>query len=507
MTQLEADFCVVGAGISGLSAAYWLHKAESTVIVLEASDRVGGRVWTRRLSNGTPFEIGAQWVSDPGFQPHIRALMDELSRDLHKNIDIHEQYIGGKNAFVDAEGNVSYYDEKLPPPEGLPPVSLLAQADLGAAVLALNQMASVIHSDSRWDRVEFDSLISGGVKDTIAADRMTLHNWIEDNMSEPAAKALLVAAFRGMFGLEPEALSLLHVLFMIKSALSNVLNITGSGENGAQHYRLPEGVNQITDGIAAKLGSAIHVNSPVRNIVQSEDHVVVSSDTVSVKARRVIVATSTVAVNFIRFNPILPPDRAQLQHRMPMGSFWKIWLVYDEPFWRKKNLSGQIVSIAKNAFVANARDCTLPGEGQPGLLACFIDADKARELAHLSREKRRETIIREVARGLGKDALNLSPGITFPATPPQNPVADSYFEWNWSLPEWIRGDYAGAPGPGVYTAYGFGPAIREPFGRVHWAGSDAGTVFYGGMNGAVEAGGRAATDVLTAEPSVKGASR
>src|SRR5258708_15690229 len=241
-----------------------------------------------------------------------------------------------------------------------------------AAILALNQMASVIHSDSRWDRVEFDSLISGGVKDTIAADRVTLYNWMEDNMSEPAAKALLVAAFRGMFGQEPEALSLLHVLFMIKSALSNVLNITGSGENGAQHYRLPEGVNQITDGIAAELGSAIHVNSPVRTIAQSEDHVVVSSDTVSVRARRAIIATSSVAANFIRFDPILPPDRAQLQQRMPMGSFWKIWLVYDEPFWRKKDLSGQIVSIDPKAFLANPPDFTLPGGGQPGLIACFI---------------------------------------------------------------------------------------------------------------------------------------
>ncbi len=132
MTQLEADFCVVGAGISGLAAAYWLHKADSKVVVLEAADRIGGRIWTERLSKGTPFEIGAQWVSDREFQPHIRALMDELARDRRKNIDMYEQYIGGRNSFVDADGTVSYYDEKLPPPEGLPPVSLLAQADMGA---------------------------------------------------------------------------------------------------------------------------------------------------------------------------------------------------------------------------------------------------------------------------------------------------------------------------------------------------------------------------------------
>jgi monoamine oxidase len=98
MIQREADFCVVGAGISGMAAAYRLRKAGSTVIVLEAGDRKGGRVWTEHLSNGTPFEIGAQWVSDFGLQPHVRALMQELSGDRHRNIEITEQYIGGQKA-------------------------------------------------------------------------------------------------------------------------------------------------------------------------------------------------------------------------------------------------------------------------------------------------------------------------------------------------------------------------------------------------------------------------
>src|SRR5258708_17712157 len=101
MTQLEDDFCVLGAGIAGLAAAYWLHKAESKDVVLEAADRFGGSIWTERLSNGTPFEIGAQWVSDREFQPHIRALMDELARDRRKNIDMYEQYIGNSGELGD----------------------------------------------------------------------------------------------------------------------------------------------------------------------------------------------------------------------------------------------------------------------------------------------------------------------------------------------------------------------------------------------------------------------
>src|SRR5258706_76479 len=111
MVQLEADICVVGAGISGLAAAYRVHKAGSTVIVLEAGDRVGGRVWTERLSNGTPFEIGAQWVSDFSLQPHLRTLMQDLAADRNKTFDLTEQYIGGKNVFVGLDGKVGHYYE------------------------------------------------------------------------------------------------------------------------------------------------------------------------------------------------------------------------------------------------------------------------------------------------------------------------------------------------------------------------------------------------------------
>src|SRR6267143_7252175 len=96
LTQLEADFCVVGAGISGMAAAYRLHKAGNTVMVLEAGSRIGGRIWTEWLSNGTVFEIGAEWVSDFSLQPHLRTLMDDIARDQHVKFDTSEQYIGGK---------------------------------------------------------------------------------------------------------------------------------------------------------------------------------------------------------------------------------------------------------------------------------------------------------------------------------------------------------------------------------------------------------------------------
>ena len=503
MPELSTDFCVVGAGISGLAAAYRLHQARQTVTVLEAAPRIGGRIWTERLSNGSVFEIGAEWISEPSLQCHIRTLMDDLARDRHITFDTFEQYIGGKNTFVGFDGAVSHYYE-VPPQgddqsDGLPHISDAAKADLASAFASLGYMSLAVSLDARWDPVAFDPLLSGGVAGAAEADRITLHNWIESAMSERVAKALVTAVFRGTMGLEPDAISLLHVLFFLRTFGSDPQNVMGSQAGQAQHLRLPGGVGRIVDAIAGALGpNAIFTGAPVRDIAQDRDSVTVRSGAVTVKARRVIVATTSTAVNAIHFDPPLPPDRAQLQQRMGLGSFWKIWLVYDRPFWRP-DLSGQVVSLNPKSFVANTRDSTLPGEGQPGLLTCFVDADKAREFAALSREARRETVIGEMVHALGEPARHLSPTVKYPAVLPQNPEPDAYFEWNWSLPDYIRGDYAAAPGPGVYTAYGFGPAIQSPFQRVHWAGSDTGKECYGAMSGAVQAGDRAAAEALQAE--------
>src|SRR5258706_3723170 len=114
---LEADFCVVGAGYAGLAAAYRIHQQQRSVIVLEAGPQVGGRVWTKHLSDGTPFEIGGAWVADFEHQPNIRQLMKELGVGVYKQPD------SGINVFVDANGQVSQYDTQNPV-DPLPPISL-----------------------------------------------------------------------------------------------------------------------------------------------------------------------------------------------------------------------------------------------------------------------------------------------------------------------------------------------------------------------------------------------
>ncbi len=103
---------------------------------------------------------------------------------------------------------------------------------------------------------------------------------------------------------------------------------------------------------------------------------------------------------FIRFDPILPADRAQLQQRVPQGTVWKIWLVYDRAFWRDQGLSGDTISIQPGDFIPNSRDSGPPAEQRmPGLMVCFVVGPRA-------------SIFNARGAALAHDPLSRRPGAT-----------------------------------------------------------------------------------------------
>jgi monoamine oxidase len=506
MTQLDAEYCVVGGGYAGLAAAHRLLQKKHTVIVLEASGHPGGRVWTKQLSDGTPFDIGAAWVASPKSQPHVRSLMSELG------VKTYPQFTNGKEGstvFVGLDGKVSAYQPlsadmlaKLPEFSSDPLLSLAAKADIGLAIFALNEMSKAIHAESPWDEVDLPETFTVGPKTTREADQITCQTWLDLNLATPEAKALLGSAIVGVFGVSVAAASFLHLLFMVKSFNSNFVNMIGSGKDEAEEFRVKGGAQEMAKRIAKKLGSNLILNAPARLIQQDARGVTVVADQSTVRARRVIVATGTTMANTIRFDPILPSARALLQQRMPQGEVWKIWLCYDRAFWRDKKLelNGESVSIDPRDFVANSRDAGPDlAQMRPGLMNAFVAGDRAREFNAMGRAKRKKQVLKELVHRFGKQAGQLSKTITFPAVLPQNPEPDAYFEWNWAAEEFARGDYAAVPGPGVLTATGFGAAIRAPFRRVHWASVDAATFPYASISGAVQSGVKTADEVMAAD--------
>lgn len=157
-----------------------------------------------------------------------------------------------------------------------------------------------------------------------------------------------------------------------------------------------------------------------------------------------------------------------------MGEVIKCVVTYKDPFWRDRDYSGEVLS--DKGLLTEIRDNASYPEAAPGLVA-FLIGDQARQWRKRSQAERRAAALDELALYFGDQA--------------KEPV--EYVEQDWSTVEWTTGGYGAIMGPG--TLLGYAEALREPFGRIHWAGADRATRWYGYMEGAIESGIRAADEV------------
>ncbi|HEX2088339.1 MAG TPA: FAD-dependent oxidoreductase, partial [Actinomycetota bacterium] len=266
---------------------------------------------------------------------------------------------------------------------------------------------------------------------------------------------------------------LLHFLFYAHSG-GSLEKLIGVRE-AAQQDRFVGGSQLLAIEMAKALGASVRLGVPVRRIRQSEGGVAVEGDGVSVSARSVVVAVPPTLAGRIDYDPPLPFLRDQLHQRMPHGTVIKANVVYDDPFWRRDGLSGQAfdVELPFSTVFDNS-----PPEGAPGVLVGFFEAEQAIQYGQRSREDRRNTAVECLVRYFGRRAGS----------------PEAYYELDWSQEEWTRGCYGGHMPPGAWTQ--FGPALREPVGRIHWAGTETAIRWCGYMDGAIESGHRAADEVI-----------
>jgi monoamine oxidase len=449
----DCDVIVVGAGLAGLTAARELSAAGLEVRVLEARDRVGGRTLSQPVSDHPEdiIEVGGQWVGPT--QHEVLGLARELG------IATYPTHATGKNLFEDGRGKLKRYRGTIPM---LPPHVMV---DYGQADLRLKRLINRVDPAAPWEAEDAERL-----------DEQSFATWIRRTAKTKTAREALTTAIRAVFSVEPADVSLLHVLFYAAAAggWDDLLDTEG----GAQQDRLAGGTQQLSVRMSEELGDRVMLSAPVRSIHSEGEGVVVGE----LRSRRVIVAVPPVLAGRIDYDAPLPAPRDQLTQRMPMGSVIKCIAVYEEAFWRQDGLSGQAISLPGPAQVVF--DNT-PPNGSPALLA-FLEGKDARELAHLSEAERRDAVLRCFQRLFGRRAAH--------------PVL--YVEKDWSAEPYSRGCYAGVFGPGAWTAYG--RLLREPVGRIHWAGTETATRWMGYMDGAIQSGKRAAAEVLRSEGAAFG---
>ena len=275
-----------------------------------------------------------------------------------------------------------------------------------------------------------------------------------------------------LFCVDPDEVSLLGSLVLARGGGSFEYYIDSTI---TETHLVDGGAPELAVRLAATLGDALHLSSPVRLIRQSDDGVEVSSDRLTVDARRVIVATPPLLASRIEYDPALPAAHTQLLRRMLSGSALRGITIYDEPFWRSDGLNG--MSVAPDLPVPVALDQS-PRSGSPGILSSYMFGPQAVRAAALDPAERRDLWLRALAMRYGPKALS----------------PRAHLETDWAAQEWSLGGMIAHFAPGVLT--NFGPALREPADRIHWAGAERATEMHGLMEGAVRSGERAADEVL-----------
>ena len=454
----RADVVVVGAGLSGLAAAEAIRNAGRSVLVLEARDRVGGRVLNEPIGDGEVIEVGGQWVGP------TQNVVTDWARDL-----------GVQTFPTYNEGDYIYYREgrRLPyrpdtPLGAIPPDPGAAEA--GAALAQLNEMSASIPLDAPWQAARAEE-----------HDSKTADTWIKENTASSGGRFLVDLGIGAIYAAEPRDVSLLHLLFYIRAAgdeqnpgnVERLLNTAG----GAQESRFVGGSQQIALRAAARLGRRVLLDWPVRRIGQDRKQAMLRGERGAVAAKRVIVTLPPALAGRIDYRPALPALRDQLTQRMPQGSAIKCQAIYDRPFWRDRGLAGQAVSDQGPARITFDNS---PPDGGPGVLLGFVEGTYARRHSKRPEAERRDAVLRNFATLFGDEALR--------------PLR--YVERDWASEPWTRGCFVGFTTPGVLLDYG--ESLRAPVGRIHWAGAETATIWNGYMDGAVRSGRRAAAEVLAA---------
>jgi monoamine oxidase len=461
----ECEVVVVGAGYSGLAAGRHLARAGVDALVVEARHRVGGRSFTEVTETGHTIDRGGQWIGPA--QDHLSALAAE------QGVATFPTYTEGHGVEL-REGRRDLY-------VGLIPTSDPAGAADGiACMLQLDLAAFDVPLHAPWEAAGAAEL-----------DQQTLATYFATHLTSASARSILEVAVKAIFGTGSGELSLLFALFYLHAGggLTNLARTTG----GAQERRFVGGSQQLAGGMAEELGDRVVLGAPVESVAYGPDHVTITArlvpphadpadpnvahDPLRVRARRAIFAMAPALCGRLRYAPPLPGNRDQLCQRMPMGAVTKVHVLYEEPFWRAAGLNGQIV--APGSVLESAFDNS-PEDASHGAIVGFVAGDDCRHMEAAGPGVRQQAVLSELERAFG-------PGARAPI---------EIVEQHWPAEPFTRGGPVAVSTPGALTA--LGPALREPVGPLHWAGTETATQWCGYLDGALSAGVRAADEVLHA---------
>lgn len=449
MSEQSASVVIVGGGFSGIAAAKKLHEAGVSFLVLEARERLGGRVYTKRFDQDYYLDFGGQWIGP------TQDRMYELCHEL--GVSYFATYNQGKN--------ILDLGEKLKTYRGtIPKLDLFSLLNLDWLIRKIEKLARQIDPNAPWNHPKAKEW-----------DSQQLDEFLLKHSKTTACYKVIRVGCETIFACDPDQVSLLHALFYIRSgtSLDCLINVKG----GAQQDRIKGGMQTLIEAMAKPFLNQILFQSPAQQIHYSENGVEILGEGFSISASKVILAVPPPLLAQIEFSPALPEAKAKLFQNYPMGRVAKCFMIYDKPFWRELGFSGQSVSDDKTPF-QTLYDCS-PADASKGILMGFVVGSRAEQFFSIEKNDRKVKMEAILTRYFGEKAKE----------------AIEYQEFSMTDKTWSRGCYAALMQPHAWTD--FQDAYRSPLPPLYFAGTEAAVKWHGYIEGAVLAGESAATDVLT----------
>ncbi len=469
----ETDVVIVGGGLSGLSAALMLKETGTKFVLLEGKDRLGGRAHSMRSPFGI-VDAGAEYIGT--LQRTVWHYAQRLGVELFRT-EI-PSAMGWQ--FQGADGKVRTF---LPGDFPDAQQTMLALGEVDELALLVRPYA-----DRPEDLPDFLKQL----------DQITIADWTpRSGPLSAATRDAFYASLRAVLSIEPSEASFLFLLHYAATAggYSSLIDASGSGV-GPEDYRFVGGTASLVDAFAAAVGAeSIKLGDAVVRIESMPTFAQVTTAAgVVYRAKKVIAALGPWAFReshkpgielCFEFDAAdaeagrrACTQRQALCDGMHHGMSLKSFVRFRRPFWRDRNLQGRSLCASSASqpiawTIDNSSDpSAAPAEEQVHSLLAFMAGDAAHVLLDASVADRKAAVLAQLVALFGEVARD---------------ECLDYFDQPMPGP-------AGVLAKGVLSTVG--SALRRPVGRVHWASSESALDWAGYMDGAIQAGLRAATEVL-----------
>ncbi|KAF4120098.1 monoamine oxidase [Geosmithia morbida] len=453
------DVVVIGAGLSGLQAARSCQLAGLSVSVIEARDRVGGKVWSVPLRSGRGYaDLGAAWINDR-LQSRINAYVQQFGLETVR------QRLDGKAVMQKESGDRIVY------PFGITPEFTAEEKK----------------------NLEFvrDHIQSATLKTTCPGqdeDSVSLDEYVRKLGAGPTTVKMVNLWSRVMHGVESKQQS---AAWFIEYCRRNhgLLAVRADDESGGNHMRITTGTQDIANGLANLVGrDNIHLSSPVVSAHDYRSHVTVTTAAgQTFQAHRCIISLPSTMYKSLSIAPPLPESICSIVNCTTLGHYNKAIVCYDKPWWRDLGFNGFLLSYKGPVVVA--RDTSVDSIDYYAL-TCFVNGDEGTKWQGLSHNDRRQVVLDQIAEVYYGDISEKAASIEHVYQP------SDFFIQIWKEEVYSKGALAPITAIGQRDAYE--TYCGKPVGNYHFVGTEYATEWKGYMEGALCSGEHGAAEVVQA---------